>query len=767
MRVVPPSTSQAWLPPGASVVLEGLQKAELNGRSAIVLGASAQQRESDRVTVLLEGDVGTIRLSVRIAHLRRGLPGNGGNIADAELHEAEAVAVHHPGSAAWLCLAAWRIPLATRPSSRVQRVQRRSVEDLGPAAFRQTYEKTRMPLLLAGAVPSCLLQPQVHDLLRVMLQECGDVDVELVMQGCGRSDDGGGGANATTRCSLGEAVGRLQESSPGNPLSSTSVSALCFSRPLRVLLAGAAPAHFTDAYDTFSSDAGAGAALPLPRPLKHVLQLAGRGARMPAVSSGGRSCWSSWRLLLIGQLACQLRSPAGEKHWDIKQSAGEILYIPPGWRVVASSEDASIALWSEYADGPSIRAAVSLGKAATPGAPVLPLTGHAATHGGNNAVDTCLADAAVSQAIAVAESRCRLESLDQLAEYLRDEATSVEPLNHHVITQTQYAVFAQDVAAALHVARGNPQDLRIEQAHACLRVINLPSAKERQKLISRTIMHPLQSHGVEADFFAGVDGRTLPLDTAAFKGGVQKFPFADEEYTIDCETWAGTALDVNVVEELEARHASIFKYEGPDHRNSVCKNCLNSITPGLVGGHISHSRVWHEALARPELDWVMILEDDAVPDPRLGLDWPAIWDIVSGEVTELRRRGESWDMLYVGRYPSGSPEGRCLNRVLVEPGWCCRTQTYCLSRRGLERLCASGLVHHLFHCPQDEVLGSLIVNDHINPGLARKIQAHCPSGWRALAFRHWGLTLQLMDVESSGRAESQVALAAHAACHDR
>eukprot|EP00811_Abedinium_folium_P006175 NODE_15685_length_1036_cov_5.501650.p1 GENE.NODE_15685_length_1036_cov_5.501650~~NODE_15685_length_1036_cov_5.501650.p1 ORF type:complete len:242 (+),score=60.42 NODE_15685_length_1036_cov_5.501650:3-728(+) len=234
----------------------------------------------------------------------------------------------------------------------------------------------------------------------------------------------------------------------------------------------------------------------------------------------------------------------------------------------------------------------------------------------------------------------------------------------------------------------------------------------------------------------------------------------DEDFVVDCSCWAGSAFgdyNVGVVELLERRHKAIFANEGPDHRNSVCKNALNSITVGLVGGHLSHSDVWRWALGRTDYDWVMILEDDAVPDPRLGLDWPGIWDIVASEVAALRAAGEPWDILYVGRYPSGTPEGQRVGTLLVEPGYCCRTQTYCLSRAGLKSLVGSGLVHHLFNCPQDEVLGSLIINDHINPLLAAKIQSMRPAGWRALAFPHWGLTLQLMDIESTRRSESQVA----------
>merc|ERR1711904_407928 len=104
------------------------------------------------------------------------------------------------------------------------------------------------------------------------------------------------------------------------------------------------------------------------------------------------------------------------------------------------------------------------------------------------------------------------------------------------------------------------------------------------------------------------------------------------------------------------------------------------------------------------------------------------------------------DILYVGRHPSGTPEGKKINAVLVEPGYCCRTHTYCLSKRGLARLVDSGLVHCMFHCPQDEIMGSLIIHDHINPALAAVIREIGPPEWKAFAFLHWGLTLQLMDI---------------------
>merc|ERR1712008_228457 len=143
-------------------------------------------------------------------------------------------------------------------------------------------------------------------------------------------------------------------------------------------------------------------------------------------------------------------------------------------------------------------------------------------------------------------------------------------------------------------------------------------------------------------------------------------------------------------------------------------------TLGFVGGHGAHALVWREA-ATLGLDWVLVLEDDALPAPSFGLAWADIWHIIMHEINELRERGEEWDILYVGRTPSMTPEGRRISGLLCEPGYCLRTHCYCLSRRGLQRLLSSGVPSTVLHCPQDEVLATIWLQDHVHSETLAKI----------------------------------------------
>merc|ERR1719282_1209363 len=105
-----------------------------------------------------------------------------------------------------------------------------------------------------------------------------------------------------------------------------------------------------------------------------------------------------------------------------------------------------------------------------------------------------------------------------------------------------------------------------------------------------------------------------------------------------------------------------------------------------------------------------------------------------------------------------TPEGRRVSGLLCEPGYCLRTHSYCLSRRGYTRLLNSRIATTILHCPQDEVLATIWVNDHVHAAMRERIANLRPhEGWRALAVRWRGLTAQLIDVERTGRAVSQAA----------
>lgn len=82
------------------------------------------------------------------------------------------------------------------------------------------------------AVPWGLSEQQVRVFLRFMPQECSRAEVDLSIQGGGVGDS----AASTSVCSLGEAVARLQEGCFGHEMIPASQSALCFSRPLPMML---------------------------------------------------------------------------------------------------------------------------------------------------------------------------------------------------------------------------------------------------------------------------------------------------------------------------------------------------------------------------------------------------------------------------------------------------------------------------------------------------------------------------------------------------
>merc|ERR1711924_15173 len=115
---------------------------------------------------------------------------------------------------------------------------------------------------------------------------------------------------------------------------------------------------------------------------------------------------------------------------------------------------------------------------------------------------------------------------------------------------------------------------------------------------------------------------------------------------------------------------------------SFPKDVREPQTPGFVGGHMSHAEVWREALDVPGLEWVMVLEDDATPSPGYGLGWDQTWCAVASQISLLRELGEEWDIMYVGRTPSYTPEGKELTDLVVEAGYCLGSHTYCLSVRG-------------------------------------------------------------------------------------
>jgi len=184
----------------------------------------------------------------------------------------------------------------------------------------------------------------------------------------------------------------------------------------------------------------------------------------------------------------------------------------------------------------------------------------------------------------------------------------------------------------------------------------------------------------------------------------------------------------------------------------------NPATPalGMVGNHLSHAALWHEFEAMG-VEWGLVVEDDAVPDPHLGTSWPEIVRALVAELARLEAHGEQWDVFFVGRTLSGTPEGRSVTPLTVEVGWTLRTHCYAVSRRGVQRLIACGLASNVFHCAMDEVLAAMAAGDHWHEPFAGRLRKLGCLGrpFRILGLRFEGVVYQLMDVEDSDRSTSQ------------
>ena len=284
--------------------------------------------------------------------------------------------------------------------------------------------------------------------------------------------------------------------------------------------------------------------------------------------------------------------------------------------------------------------------------------------------------------------------------------------------------------------------------HTGVRIISMPDAQQRRGFM-KSCVDDLRELGLNCSFEDGVVGRNLPVSEAQLRGDITRIKANGMSFTVDTSAWLQQWSEALLAEVREGFDRMRFF---PNYWSSICQNVQDPQTLGFVGGHISHVSVWQQAWKR-SWDWVLVLEDDALPVP--GLTWQNIWRIVEYEIRHLQ---QGWDIIYVGRTLSMTPEGERVSGLLCEPGYCLRTHSYCLSRRGYSRLLTSGVASTILHMPQDEVLATLWMGDHVWPLALQKVQAIAPHAWRALAVRWRGLTAQLLDVEKSVRAASQAAV---------
>jgi len=321
-----------------------------------------------------------------------------------------------------------------------------------------------------------------------------------------------------------------------------------------------------------------------------------------------------------------------------------------------------------------------------------------------------------------------------------------------------------DVAVLLTQLRAARALQHDERSRSGLRVINLrEKAPERRELMQETCVGPLLGHGVDADFWDGVVGRELPLDTELMLGGAQEIEACGYQFVVDTTCYRHW-LDDELALDLERRFFALGF--DPGYWLGFREHAEEPMTFGYVGGYMSHSTLWRAAYEHlPLWDWVLICEDDAMMVSELGLKWPDVWDLVAAQVVELRSRREAWDILYVGRQAPKTPDVGEVSPLLARAGFGLCTHSYALSREGLRKLLGSLMSTTMLHVPQDVIFASLAFGDHPNARLSQRIKEIGPQEkWRALSFKtrdpssidpRGGLTTQLGAMEHSRRANSQ------------
>lgn len=193
--------------------------------------------------------------------------------------------------------------------------------------------------------------------------------------------------------------------------------------------------------------------------------------------------------------------------------------------------------------------------------------------------------------------------------------------------------------------------------------------------------------------------------------------------------------------------------------------------PSCGGGHQGQSgESLHEDLDSfggslgPE--WLLVVEDDAVPLPEFELDWSDVLALLCREIAALRRSRTPWDLIWVGRSAAMGPEPTAWPEdldgeppsLLVRPGYCILIHCYCLSRRGIQRLLDAPLSHTVLR-PLDEVFGALNLGGrHLRRRFGERLQKlgrgkELLSDFRCLAFPFRGVVVQLEDTDEYGDSE--------------
>merc|ERR1719282_214815 len=143
------------------------------------------------------------------------------------------------------------------------------------------------------------------------------------------------------------------------------------------------------------------------------------------------------------------------------------------------------------------------------------------------------------------------------------------------------------------------------------------------------------------------------------------------EVAIDMELWdaPNSEESAKMLEKWEQdQHfgpddfRNTFKYYNKGH------DFTKQMSHGFVGSHLAHYDCWRRAVEAQTStvgfqnesydngpEWLLVVEDDAVPLPEFELDWGDVLALLCLEIAALRRSKTPWDLIWVGRCAAMGP----------------------------------------------------------------------------------------------------------------
>lgn len=582
-----------------------------------------------------------------------------------------------------------------------KQVVRHPAAPLLPEQFQMIADK---PLVLSGAFPAAFSTPYAVPLLvRALATEAGDTS-------CHSLDPSG---ERVSLAELLETLGRLPggrlfenfDALHASPLMSAAFAGLPFAGPCDGMQPGCS--------------------------ITALLLLSARGGSTPLRRLPGRSAWF---LIVDGSATAYLQETAApaqagdskrSARWQASLAPGETLMVPDGWTFqIAFGAEKNLAILSPFVPASRLPPDAS--------GPPIP-----------RALPPEFLYRSAVGPIHLQERHAFLTAFHSAARRYQ--------------SRDGPGLCAREAANKIKKGGSGPWP-----ASGCVvRVISLQgrASEARRRMMDNDMLRPVRAElGADIEFFDAVNGRELSLCPELMgTGGKQRcmyhrLPSGRELWAeVDAQYWVGLADEDQRQAHIE-RHASMFAADLD--RQAFVHGVYEPATPalGMVGNHLSHSALWHE-IDEMGVPWALLVEDDAVVHPELSTSWPEIVAAVAAEVHEL---GEDWDVLFVGRMLSGTPEGCAVTAVTVEVGWTLRTHCYAVSRRGVQRLIRYGLDSHVFHCAMDEVLAAMAAGQHWHEAFDRRLRELGCLGQplRILGFKFEGVVFQLMDVETSDRSQS-------------